>query len=424
MMSLIRIGIIERPPIQGQPKENLAGIRKCLREMASSRVDLALLPELWATGIIEHMSQEILSGIPNLLNELEQIASKGPPVIIGTLPEAANNGNAYNTTFVTTASGSKPVYRKIHLFPPMDEDKVYTPGEQALVNTLDIGSSLMRTGFLTCFDLRFPELARHLVYNGAQLLLVCALWPESRKEHLKTLVRARAVENQVFVALSNPKGSSGGLSLAGCSGLTDPLGNTVSPSAEGSMWQAFDLNPSTLTRARSRFNSITPPGPWNYRSGTKLLQRRELAEILSIRKKLNHRIVFTNGCFDLLHPGHVEYLEAARGMGDLLVVGLNSDRSVREIKGNSRPINDQQRRAKVLEGLWAVDYVVIFDDPTPINLIREILPDILVKGEDWQEDQIVGADLVKKAGGEVKRIPFRHPTSTSKLIEQILSLHK
>ncbi len=424
MKSSIRIGIMERPPVPGKPDENLAGVLECLSQMASRGVRVALLPELWATGIVQRPAPEIFARIPEMLSGLERAAREGVPLIVGTLPEAAEDGKAYNTTFVTTAAGSIPAYRKIHLFSPMGEDMVYLPGKQAETRLLDAGGIPIRAGFLTCFDLRFPELARHLVYNGAQLLLVSALWPESRGEHLRTLIRARAVESQVFVALANPAGRTGTLALAGGAGLIDPWGNAVSPSASGPMWQAFDLEFSLLEKTRSHFNSITPPGIWQLRPEEKVLDKTGLLEALSIRKKLNHRIVFTNGCFDLLHPGHVEYLEAARGMGDLLVVGLNSDRSVREIKGDSRPVNNQERRARILSALWAVDYVVIFDEPTPVNLIRDILPEVLVKGADWEEDQIAGADIVKAAGGRVERIPFRHPTSTTGLIEQILSLQK
>src|SRR5689334_13438952 len=117
-------------------------------------------------------------------------------------------------------------------------------------------------------------------------------------------------------------------------------------------------------------------------------------------------IVFTNGCFDIIHPGHIDLLEKARSLGTRLVVGINSDRSVRSIKGAGRPLQDQEARKAVLLGLKAVDEVVIFDDPTPENIIREIKPDVLVKGGDWQEDEIIGSDFVKASGGSVVRIPL------------------
>jgi rfaE bifunctional protein nucleotidyltransferase chain/domain len=127
-------------------------------------------------------------------------------------------------------------------------------------------------------------------------------------------------------------------------------------------------------------------------------------------------MVFTNGCFDLLHAGHVSYLESARHLGDYLVVGLNSDKSVREIKGPQRPITPQIMRAQVLAGLAAVDYVVIFDDLNPLQIINTIIPNVLVKGADWKEKDIIGAQIVKNAGGSVIRIPFVHKISTSSIL--------
>lgn len=131
------------------------------------------------------------------------------------------------------------------------------------------------------------------------------------------------------------------------------------------------------------------------------------------------RIVFTNGCFDILHPGHVQYLAQARDLGHRLVVGLNSDASVRRLKGNSRPIQDQQARALVLASLASVDAVVIFDEDTPLNLIKAIRPDVLVKGGDWAVEEIVGAKEVRSYGGLVLSLPFSEGHSTSSLILKI-----
>ncbi|HET9533579.1 MAG TPA: D-glycero-beta-D-manno-heptose 1-phosphate adenylyltransferase [Blastocatellia bacterium] len=143
-----------------------------------------------------------------------------------------------------------------------------------------------------------------------------------------------------------------------------------------------------------------------------------LAERDLIRRK-GKRLVFTNGCFDLLHPGHVRYLRQARELGDALVVALNSDRSVRKIKGEGRPILDQQERAEVMAALESVDYVVIFDDETPRDLIASLLPDVLVKGGDWPVDQIVGSEEVRRAGGQVFSLPYLEGSSTTRIIERI-----
>ena len=131
------------------------------------------------------------------------------------------------------------------------------------------------------------------------------------------------------------------------------------------------------------------------------------------------RVVFTNGVFDLLHPGHVRYLQAARGEGDALVIGVNSDRSVRANKGPSRPIIPEHERAELLAALACVDAVVIFDEDTPADIIRYVQPDVLVKGADWAADQIVGRDTVEARGGKVVRIPVEQGWSTSGIVERI-----
>ncbi len=130
--------------------------------------------------------------------------------------------------------------------------------------------------------------------------------------------------------------------------------------------------------------------------------------------------MFTNGCFDILHPGHIRYLSAARQLGDFLMVAVNSDASVRIIKGSKRPILDQDARAELVAALQCVDMVLIFEEGNPLRVIRALLPDILVKGGDWAEDDIIGADVVKAAGGQVQRIPFEPGFSTSSIIDRIL----
>ena len=151
----------------------------------------------------------------------------------------------------------------------------------------------------------------------------------------------------------------------------------------------------------------------------------ELEELLELLEKVQgkKKIVFTNGCFDILHAGHADYLNKAKSLGDILVVGINSDASVRRIKGEKRPILPQQMRAYLLDNLKPVDYVVIFEEDTPLELIKAIKPDVLVKGADWDLERIVGADFVLSYGGRVERIPFSFDISTSKVIERILGLY-
>ena len=156
-----------------------------------------------------------------------------------------------------------------------------------------------------------------------------------------------------------------------------------------------------------------------------LAYRRKVGSLATVRRacrsaqRAGRTVVFTNGCFDLLHPGHVRYLAAARAAGDLLVVGVNSDRSVKGLKGPGRPVQSEDARAEVLAALAAVDHVVIFDAPTPLGLIERLQPDVLVKGADWAAGTIVGADIVEARGGRVVRIAVEQGHSTSALLNKI-----
>ena len=152
----------------------------------------------------------------------------------------------------------------------------------------------------------------------------------------------------------------------------------------------------------------------------KIKSKKELLRIIKDLKAKRKRIVFTNGCFDLLHLGHVRYLEKARALGDVLVVGVNSDSSVRKLKGPERPILHEEERAGILSGLGCVDYITIFREIDPLKLITSLRPDLLAKGGDWTKEQTVGKEVVERLGGEVVIIPFIKGASTSNLIETIL----
>ncbi len=141
-------------------------------------------------------------------------------------------------------------------------------------------------------------------------------------------------------------------------------------------------------------------------------------------RRQGRRVVFTNGTFDIIHRGHVEYLTKARALGDVLIVGLNTDASIRRIKGEGRPINPNRDRAAVLAGLAAVDYVCFFGDNTPARLIRSLVPDVLVKGADWKEGEIVGSDVVRAHGGAVRRIRLTPGRSTTSIIRRIADLDR
>lgn len=147
-----------------------------------------------------------------------------------------------------------------------------------------------------------------------------------------------------------------------------------------------------------------------------------LMDWLSLQKKEGKTLVFTNGCFDLLHKGHVQYLEEAKMQGDILIVGINSDTSVKRLKGEERPIQNLDNRMNVLAALESVDAVIPFEEDNPLNLIKNILPDVIVKGGDWKVEQILGSDIVLNNGGSVKSLQFVENQSTSSIVEKIKKL--
>lgn len=157
---------------------------------------------------------------------------------------------------------------------------------------------------------------------------------------------------------------------------------------------------------------------------SKIKSSANLSKILAKLRSKGKRIVFTNGCFDIIHLGHIKYLSKAKKLGDVLVVGLNSDSSVRAIKGRSRPINNERDRAKVLASLNFIDYVTVFNESTPERLIKKLRPDVLVKGADWKARDIVGKKFVKSYGGKVARVPFVRGYSTTSIINRVKPCRK
>lgn len=154
---------------------------------------------------------------------------------------------------------------------------------------------------------------------------------------------------------------------------------------------------------------------------------KSIEELAAIRNELkiqNKKVVFTNGVFDILHAGHVDYLCKAKNFGDVLILGLNSDQSVKRIKGEKRPIVPQNERAFILSNLKCIDYITIFDEDTPYETIKKLVPDVLIKGADWTKDKIVGKDIIEKAGGKIETIEFVNIQSTTNIIQTILDRYK
>jgi D-glycero-beta-D-manno-heptose 1-phosphate adenylyltransferase len=401
----------------GAPKINLAAVAEGLNRLAPASPGIVVLPELWATGFAYDSLPELARQTPALLSELQKLAARHRIHLAGSLPEeaAVENGVVFhNTLFITAPEGTLGRYRKQRLFAPMAEDRFFSAGD----NPQAIDTSFGRAGALVCYDLRFPELARHQAAQGAEILLISAQWPLVRLAHWRTLVQARAIENQAYIIACNRCGTTDDTEFGGHSLIVAPDGVILKEAGAEEEAAGLMLDPERLTVVRSRFNTAAPT-PYPFADRRKVVAAEQLAAVRQRCKNLGQRMVFTNGCFDILHVGHVTYLEAARRQGDCLVVGLNSDASVRAIKGPNRPVNREEDRARLLAALGCVDYVVLFQEETPQRLIADLLPDVLVKGADWPLERIVGAREVLAAGGRVVNIPLVAELSTSALITRI-----
>ncbi len=419
--SLRTVGFFQCPITPAAPLENWQRLQKAMQNSPPPPATLLVLPELWATGFVYPQLAELSRQTPWLLEQVRDLAARHRILCAGSLVERVetdNNITLYNTLFISDGSGIIGKIRKQHLFSFWAEDQWLTAGAPAApVATTTHGL----VGGLICYDLRFPETARKQCQQGATLLTVSAQWPQARIEQWRTLLQARAIENQSFVIAANGCGSgtdTNDLSLGGHSLIIAPNGDILQEANEDERlaWQTIDLQQQT--QLRQRFNTVAPD-PYLARENQKIVSLAQCAAIVTARKDIGQRIVFTNGCFDILHAGHVEYLQAARQQGDFLILGLNSDDSIRAIKGETRPINNESQRAQVLAALACVDAIVLFGDETPIHLITALRPQVLVKGADWEEEAIVGAREVKANGGAVVRIPFSTPTSTTAIIARI-----
>jgi len=408
-------GFIQFDVIPGAWQDNLATVRRLLALQRPAPSSLIVLPELWATGFAYGQLAELAAITPSLLAALQEEAAQYQCLLAGSLVEHDLVAQAlYNTLFIVGPQGCLGRYRKQQLFSPMAEDSHFSPGD----NPQPIATGLGPVACLVCYDLRFPDLARHQATAGAGVIVVSAQWPASRKDHWRTLLQARAIENQAFVVACNRCGSSGSLEFGGGSAVIDPNGCFLAEAGEQEEAGLVRLDPQVLSGVRQRFCSVGE-SPYRWPDQDKVVALPAAEQALAGLKAVGRRVVFTNGCFDILHQGHVTYLEAARRQGDCLVVGLNSDASIRAIKGPERPVNREESRARVLAALGCVDYVVIFGDETPLALVTALLPDVLVKGADWPVEKIVGAAEVFAHGGTVITIPMVEGCSTTGLIDLI-----
>lgn len=417
MLSSCFAGFLQFDVQLGDIENNLAKVKQGLKNLAPDKLGIIVLPELWATGFDYKHLTDLALKTPKMLETIQELAAKYGIYLAGSLPEAILTEigiSVFNTMYIIGPDGAMGSYRKQQLFAPMQEDKYFTPGD----DPQPIDTPLGRLAALVCYDLRFPELGQSQAAQGAGILLVSAQWPAARKDHWRILICARAIENQMFVVACNRCGETDNITFAGHSMVVAPDGSVLAEAEEAEEAIFKEIDPSLIDKARERFNTVGV-SPYRFHDQNKIMELNELRMTAARYKETGQKVVFTNGCFDILHVGHATYLEAARKEGDCLIVGLNSDASIRSIKGPERPINNEQGRARVLAALGCVDHVVLFEEDTPQNLIETLMPNVLVKGGDWPVNKIVGAPEVMAAGGKVMSIPLVESFSTTSLLEKI-----
>lgn len=421
--AISHVGFLQFEIIPGDIQGNLEQLKRGLAKLDPSPQSLIVLPEMWATGFVYEQLGELSEKIPGLLVELEELAASLQIILAGSLPQSKGAAEGqekrlYNTLFFSgIGSAGDCGIAKQHLFSLWQEDLWFQAGNSPPPVALPGGDLL---GGLVCYDLRFPEAARDQCRQGAEILVVSAEWPRARIAQWRILLQARAIENQAFVVAANCCGNWDGMRMGGHSLIVAPDGEILAEAGAVGESCLLPLQREVQQELRERFNSVAPC-PWSFEDSDKVFSLEGLAKIVGRRRSAGQKIVFTNGCFDIIHAGHVDYLQKARRQGDFLVLGLNNDQSIRSIKGPTRPINNEQHRARVLAALGCVDAVVLFGEDTPLGLITTLCPDVLVKGADWEEGKIVGAAEVLAAGGRVERIVFVNATSTTAVIDQIKS---
>lgn len=411
------LGYLQFEITPGNIRKNMERVVGNLATLAPSPGSLLVLPEMWATGFVYEKLNVLSDEIPALLTELERIACSYDILLVGSLPNKQGDSLLNTLFFSGIGSNGCDGIAKQHLFSFWKEDEWFQAGSKPAPVVLPGGDCV---GGFVCYDLRFPESVRPQCRQGAEFLLMSAEWPRARIKQWKILLQARAIENQAFVVAANCCGEWNGLRMGGHSLVIAPDGEILAEAGEGEETVTIPFNREVQKELRERFNSVAP-SPWSVDDCDKIMSLEKLIKAVSMRKGTGQKIVFTNGCFDIIHAGHVEYLQQARKQGDFLVLGLNDDCSIRSIKGPERPINNEEHRARVLAALACVDAIVLFGDDTPIDLITSLCPDVLVKGADWEEDEIVGAKEVKAGGGRVERIQFSSETSTTDMINRIVS---
>ncbi len=258
-MRVIKTGIIQFDISFGRAGHNLAAAKRLITSLARKGVQLVLLPEMWSTGFVNDRLDELSETTPGILEELMQLTRKMQLTIIGSLPEKRADG-IYNTAYVVDRGAVCAEYRKVHLFTLTNEHKYFKPGRNAVVANTSLG----RIGLMICYDLRFPELCRALTLKGAEIIAVVAQWPAVRVSHWDVLLKARAVENQVFILGANRSGRDDELIYAGHSRIISPYGKVLARAVKRSATISATIDLGVLEHARKQIPCLEQRVPEAY----------------------------------------------------------------------------------------------------------------------------------------------------------------
>lgn len=387
----------------GETGLNLAAVREGMAELAPQESSLVVLPELWAAGFDYPRLGEHAERTPQILEEMRGLSRRHNICIAGSLPvkeEVGGQIKIFNTLYFVGPEGVAGTIRKQQLFAPMAEDKFFTAG----ADPRPVRTGLGLLAGVVCFDLRFPDLIRSQAAQGAQFLVVSAQWPAARREHWRILLRARAIENQIFVIGCNRCGMTDDTEFGGHSMIVAPDGSILAEAGGLPENTAVALDHGLLATSRKLFISAGST-PYRFPDRGKIVELPALKEIIGNYRQLGRRVVFTAGDFETLGPDQVDFLEEARRQGDCLIVGLQGDGAGGANAARVQPLTEQESRARVLAALGCVDQVVVFAAEELLPLIIELRPDVLVKRGPRAPEEIVGGLEVTMAGGMVLVVP-------------------
>ena len=365
----------------GEPDRNIEEAARLIDHYQPAPQTLLLLPEMWATGFDYGRTVELGQRTPEILAAMQGIAARHQVYLAGTLTALAEEGSLpFNMLYLVGPSGVIGRLPKQQLFAYWQEDRFYQGGQSAPLLRTPCGP----LGALVCYDLRFPELARRQVFAGTRLLAVSAQWPLARLDHWQTLLRARAIENQIYIVAANGCGLTGTMTMGGHSMIIGPDGTVLRTAGTEATVIGCPLDNALVEEQRRIF---CPAGlrTWLTEDKDKIRSLDQLLPELALIRRQGSRIALTCGCFDLLDADRVRSLEQARRTADCLVVGLQAERSTQTPEGSSPSVNSADDRARVLAALGCVDYVVLFVEKTPAQLIAALEPEVLIKSADWPE---------------------------------------